>query len=323
MSTESGAGLKIASSAPGGQSRRGVCPGAGTPKGARRKRHVTRASWLLPVLLVLLASACGESPASRVVKDESQSPVSAIPDKTVVLTFDDVPRSHLDFVAPLLVEKGFGATFFATAAFMEQEEYLDWEGVATLHRMGFEIGNHTRGHYQYCDPRQAPHLESSLAAVDAALAAVGVPTPVSFAWPGDAFGPDARIILERLGYRLARRGMQPECPPGGDQPGPVFDPTRHDHLLVPSTYIAHSRWTTEQFARIVKNASGGRAVVLQFHGVPDPVNNRLSVTPERFREFMDHLDHAGYHVIALRDLLPWIEPFPPSHDAMRFATFPL
>ena len=35
-----------------------------------------------------------------------------IPEKLVVLTFDDAPASQYDIVAPLLQEYGFGATFF-------------------------------------------------------------------------------------------------------------------------------------------------------------------------------------------------------------------
>jgi peptidoglycan/xylan/chitin deacetylase (PgdA/CDA1 family) len=36
-----------------------------------------------------------------------------IPDKLVVLTFDDAPASQYSIVAPLLREFGFGATFLA------------------------------------------------------------------------------------------------------------------------------------------------------------------------------------------------------------------
>jgi len=35
-----------------------------------------------------------------------------LPERVVVLTFDDASRSHATFVAPLLEKYGFGATFF-------------------------------------------------------------------------------------------------------------------------------------------------------------------------------------------------------------------
>ena len=40
-----------------------------------------------------------------------------VPDKIVVLTFDDSVASHATFVAPLLKKHGFGATFFITEGF--------------------------------------------------------------------------------------------------------------------------------------------------------------------------------------------------------------
>jgi len=47
------------------------------------------------------------------------APVQKIPDKLIVLTFDDAVKSHRTFVAPLLKELGFGATFFITHKWME------------------------------------------------------------------------------------------------------------------------------------------------------------------------------------------------------------
>ena len=40
-----------------------------------------------------------------------------LPERVVVLTFDDSVASHATFVAPMLKEHGFGATFFITEGF--------------------------------------------------------------------------------------------------------------------------------------------------------------------------------------------------------------
>ena len=50
--------------------------------------------------------------------EAQQRDASPVPDKTVVLTFEDSVRSHLTNVAPLLKKNGFGATFFVTHAWM-------------------------------------------------------------------------------------------------------------------------------------------------------------------------------------------------------------
>src|ERR687891_56473 len=72
-----------------------------------------------------------------------------IPDKLVVLTFDDSKPSHYTVVRPLLKKYGFGATFFIAEGFSfhtNKDDYLTWPQIAELHRDGFEVGNHTRDH---------------------------------------------------------------------------------------------------------------------------------------------------------------------------------
>ena len=72
-----------------------------------------------------------------------------IPDKLVVLTFDDSAKSHYTVARPILKQYKFGATFFITEGFdfpTNPKDYMTWDEIAQLHRDGFEIGNHTRDH---------------------------------------------------------------------------------------------------------------------------------------------------------------------------------
>ena len=110
----------------------------------------------------------------------------------MVLTLDDAVKSHRTFVAPLLKELGFRATFFVTHRWMsDQENFMTWQEIAELHQMGFEIGNHTWTHGSFSSPRNAAHLHGELALVEGELKKVGVPRPSTFAYPGDDFGPEA------------------------------------------------------------------------------------------------------------------------------------
>src|SRR6185436_9635171 len=75
--------------------------------------------------------------------------LEAVPDKLVVLTFDDSVASHHAVVRPILKRYGFGATFFITEGFSfrtNKQDYMTWEQIKELHEDGFEIGNHTRDH---------------------------------------------------------------------------------------------------------------------------------------------------------------------------------
>src|SRR5262245_31163481 len=76
-------------------------------------------------------------------------PLDQIPDKLVVLTFDDSVASHHSVVRPILKRFGFGATFFITEGFSfrtNKQDYMTWAQIRELHEDGFEIGNHTRDH---------------------------------------------------------------------------------------------------------------------------------------------------------------------------------
>jgi len=223
--------------------------------------------------------------------------------KLVVLTFDDAVQSHLDYVAPLLKEKGFGATFFVSNAWMsDTTNFMSWEDVGALYNMGFEIGNHTWTHEPQHTEEAIGRMEKSLAMVDSALASHGVPKPVSFGYTGNHYAPGTVEKVRALGYRFARRGMQPEIAYGKIAYGPLFDPEKNHRLVIPTTADAYPQWTLDHFKSIIDRAENGKAIVLQFHGVPDIAHPWVHMDPGLFRQCMDYLEETGIQVIALRDL---------------------
>ena len=160
--------------------------------------------------------------------------VEPVPDKLVVLTFDDSVASHHSVVRPLLKRYGFGATFFITEGFSfrtNKQDYMTWEQIAELHEDGFEIGNHTRDH-SACRARTLGQLREQIEAINARCAEYGIPRPVSFAYPGNAIVPGALPILKELGIRFARRGGAPEHPYEWGR-GFAYEPGVDHPLLIP------------------------------------------------------------------------------------------
>ena len=223
--------------------------------------------------------------------------------KVVVLTFDDAVKSHLETVAPLLKEKAFGATFFVTNAWMEDTaNFMQWEDVATLYNMGFEIGNHSWDHKPLHTEEAIAVMDVNLARVDSALLAHGVPKPISFAYPGNHYAPGTVEKIRALGYRFARRGMQPEIPYGRIAHGPLFDPAVNNRLVIPTSADAYPEWTLAYFKTVINRAEKGKALILQFHGVPDIAHPWVTTDPVLFKQCMDYLEEAGVKVIAMKDL---------------------
>jgi peptidoglycan/xylan/chitin deacetylase (PgdA/CDA1 family) len=258
-----------------------------------------RIPWLL-LVLSLNASAAQE-----------------VPDKLVVLTFDDSVASHYTVARPLLKHYGFGASFFITEGFSfptNKKDYMTWEQIAELHRDGFEIGNHTRDHLGIT-ARTVPRLAEQLGAIDTRCREHGIPKPVSFAWPGNAFHTNGLPVLHEAGIQFARRGGEPEVPyqKGG---GVAYEPGVDHPLLIPTAGDARPDWTLDDLKRAASMARDGRIAVLQFHGVPEGEHPWVNTPRGRFEEYMAWLHREGFKVIALRDLARYV-------DASKVPTNPM
>jgi peptidoglycan/xylan/chitin deacetylase (PgdA/CDA1 family) len=262
--------------------------------------------FILRVSLIVLSMFCV---AAR--------PADEVPAKTVVLTFDDAVKTQLTNVAPLLKELGLHATFFISQRWMDDKtNFMTWEDVAKLHAMGFEIGNHSWTHSDFSKADGGVKLDAELEMVEKELARVGVPKPVSFAWCGNSFGPEALEALQSRGYRVARRGMQPEIPYGEVKTGPALDVRKHYPLLVPTTGDAYPGWTLDHFKEVLASAKPGEIVVFQFHGVPDVAHPWVNTPLENFRQYMTYLKQGGYRTITMSDLLQY-------YDASKLPDDPL
>ncbi len=232
-----------------------------------------------------------------------------VPDRLVVLTFDDSVKSHYTVARPVLKRYGFGATFFVTEGFTfktNKKDYMTWGEIKALHEDGFEIGNHTRDHMSVT-AENIGRLEEQLRAIDARCAAHGIPKPVTFAWPGNSLAQDALSVLRKHGIRFARRGGAPEYPYDKGR-GFAYEPGLDHPLLIPSAADARPAWTRADFVAGVQQARGGKIAVLQFHGVPEGEHPWVQTPRERFEEYMKYLHDEGFKVIALRDLERYVDP---------------
>lgn len=241
-----------------------------------------------------------------------------IPDKLVVLTFDDSVASHYSVVRPLLKRFGFSATFFITEGFSfrtNKTDYMTWEQIAELHRDGFEIGNHTRDHMGI-NAGNIDRVREQIEAINERCAEHGIPRPISFAYPGNAFHTNALAVLRELGIRWARRGSAPEFAYETGN-GMAFEPGEDHPLLIPTAGDARPDWTLEDFKRAVQQARNGRIAVLQFHGVPDREHPWVHTPPEKFETYLNYLKQNGYRVIALRDLERYVNSTIPHADPLR------
>lgn len=141
---------------------------------------------------------------------------AALPDRFVVLTFDDGLRDFLTGAVPILQRFGFPATLYVVAGRVGltsrwlaplgegQRPMLTTEELCVLARSGVEIGGHTMTHPELdilSPARAMAEIAGSRRVLEDML---GVPVR-SFAYPHGYNSSRTRAIVERAGYRSAVR----------------------------------------------------------------------------------------------------------------------
>lgn len=135
--------------------------------------------------------------------------VKDIPDKSVLITFDDGWASVAKVAHPLLDKYGFTATVFLITGSVGSRAHLSWNDVKELAAAGYEFGSHTATHPNlvHQDPNQAAavhatkvrrEFEESYRVLEEKL---GAP-PVAVAYPNGNYDDLSITAARNAGYRL-------------------------------------------------------------------------------------------------------------------------
>ena len=219
-----------------------------------------------------------------------------IPEKTVVLTFDDGVASHYSTVAPLLLEYGFGGTFFVCEFppnFYDSTLYMNWRQIQQLDRMGFDVANHTHHHAAVGNLTEEEILEE-ITYIEEKCETLGIKAPLGFAYPGYSMSETVLEVLAKKNYLFARAG--------GSR---AYNPLEDHPYLIPS-------WATDsknekEILEALKQAKNGNIVVLTIHGVPDLEHPWVNTPPKMFKRYLEFLKQHKYNVISLGQLTAYID----------------
>jgi len=244
-----------------------------------------------------------------------------IPEKVIVLTFDDACASQATFVAPLLKKYGFGATFYVCEFgknFNNKTWYMSWKQMRSLHDMGFEIGNHTLTH-PGLGGKSLDFCNEQLKAIEDRCKTHKIARPTTFCWPGYSLNKGFYPVLAEKGYGFARGG--------GER---AYNPTKDNPFNTPS-FAVHDKFlkNKDSFANAAKKAIAGQVVIFTFHGVPDLEHKWVNTEPAKFEECMKYLKNNNYTVIAMRDLARYVdvkkaaEKFLKGHSKGKISRMPV
>ncbi len=127
-----------------------------------------------------------------------------VPEKPVLIGFDDGRDTHMTYAAPLLEEYGIKATFFVFTNAIDRPGYLTWDALLALEAAGHEIGSHTRYHPFLTKITDPEELEAEVGGSKRTLDARLAQPTVSIAYPFGLWNEGTVEAAKAAGYASAR-----------------------------------------------------------------------------------------------------------------------
>lgn len=124
-----------------------------------------------------------------------------LPEKPVVLTFDDGYRDSYTNAFPLLRERGMTATFFIVTDFINDQrpEYLTWDMVRELYAEGMSIEGHGRNHVSLTNKDSDYLIWQALGTYESIEHEIGV-RPRFVSYPAGEYSQLTIDIFRSAGY---------------------------------------------------------------------------------------------------------------------------
>lgn len=124
-----------------------------------------------------------------------------LPEKPVVLTFDDGYRDNYTNAFPLLRERGMTATIFVVTDFMDEErpEYLTWEMAREMLAGGISIESHGRNHISLKNRDRDYLVWQALGSLETIAFELGV-RPRFVSYPAGEFDDETIAIFASAHY---------------------------------------------------------------------------------------------------------------------------
>jgi peptidoglycan/xylan/chitin deacetylase (PgdA/CDA1 family) len=124
-----------------------------------------------------------------------------LPERPIVLTFDDGYKDAYTEALPLLQAYGFTGEFFvlATPAHFEAEAYMTWNDMQTMADAGMSIQAHGRDHYDLTQRDYDFLVYQILGAREAVESHTGQPVTF-FCYPSGRYDDDVQAVVASAGY---------------------------------------------------------------------------------------------------------------------------
>lgn len=127
-----------------------------------------------------------------------------LPDRPVILSFDDGWQNQFQYAFPLLQKYGFTGTFYIVSGYVDGQNFMTLPQLKALVAAGNTIGSHSRSHPALPSIGSPQRLkEEIVGSKDWLEQHLGVPI-TTFAYPYGSYTPAVMALVKAAGYRTAR-----------------------------------------------------------------------------------------------------------------------
>ncbi len=228
-----------------------------------------------------------------------------IPDKCVLMTFDDATLDHYTVACPELEKYGGKANlfvaecaggFFGGNGFWDKSLYMTWEQIRELSDRGHEVLNHSLNHLNEFRSLDRNGKLAEIRGIEERCAQYGIPRPTVFGAPGGGYTPEILDLMRETGYHWGRGDLYGVSPKRlGDA---LYDPYVDTPLCVPHSDPESTDDLRAELARCT-----GKVMVLVFHGIDDPMMTKIP-----FADIVRTIYEEGGRCITFRELEEYVDP---------------
>ena len=129
----------------------------------------------------------------------------AMPEKPIILTFDDGYEDNYTTMLPLLEQHNMKAVMYMVTNDIGHKGYLSWEQLRDMQNRGVEIGSHTANHLPLTELDRAKQLEE-MQLSKLLMEWNGIKTVFSFSYPNGAYDEAMPAMLAKSEYLTAVTG---------------------------------------------------------------------------------------------------------------------
>jgi peptidoglycan/xylan/chitin deacetylase (PgdA/CDA1 family) len=159
----------------------------------------------------------GFHPVSITQMDDFVNTGKRLPEKPVLITFDDGRTNQLTYAVPILKKYGFTATFFVVKKWVvtTSQFFMHDAELKQLAADGFDVQSHTTNHIQIHPSKtksggmetyakfKKRYWEPTNGMITWMATELGGPPVIAVAYPGGRFNPQAEQLAQEAGYHLA------------------------------------------------------------------------------------------------------------------------